>query len=33
VTITATDQVAQQSLSTVVYDATSTTTSGTGGQQ
>jgi type II secretory pathway pseudopilin PulG len=33
VTITATDQVTQQSLSTVVFDATSTTTTGTGGQQ
>jgi type II secretory pathway pseudopilin PulG len=33
VTITATDQVTQQSLSTVVFDATSTATTGTGGQQ
>lgn len=33
VTITATDLVAQQSLSTVVFDATSTTTTSQGAQQ
>ncbi len=33
VTITATDQVTQQSLSTVVFDTTSTTTTGTSAQQ
>ena len=32
VTITATDQVTQQSLSTVLFDATTTSTSGTGTQ-
>ena len=33
VTITATDAVSQQSLSTVVFDSSSTSTTGTGGQQ
>ena len=32
VTITATDAVSQQSLSTVVFDSSSTSTTGTGGQ-
>ncbi len=33
VTITATDAVSQQSLSTIVFDSSSTSTTGTGGQQ
>jgi type II secretory pathway pseudopilin PulG len=33
VTITASDAVSQQSLSTVIFDASSTSTTGTGGQQ
>ena len=33
VTITATDTVSQQSLSTIVFDSSSTSTTGTGGQQ
>ncbi len=33
VTITASDAVSQQSLSTVVFDASSSSTTGTGGQQ
>jgi type II secretory pathway pseudopilin PulG len=32
VTITATDAVSQQSLSTIVFDSSSTSTTGTGGQ-